>query len=104
MGMNAYSAFSSDVESERSAEKLLEHIDRIIELYGAGHVGLGLDLCDCITALRIDHALLQNGDLFSDHADAKERFFNLIREKYPDDISDKIFGENFMRVLEEVIG
>lgn len=104
MGMNAYSAFASDVETERSAEKLAEHIDRIIELCGADHVGLGLDLCDCIASLRLGNSVLQNGDLFADHTEAGEKFFRLIREKYPEDVADKILGENFMRVLEEVIG
>ncbi len=104
MGMNSYSAFSADIRPHRTAEKLLEHIDHIIELAGADHVGLGMDLFDVLASLRIADPQTQHGDLFKDHAEAEEKFLRLIKERYPKRTADKILGGNFIRVIKEVIG
>ena len=103
IGMNAYSPFSSDCEEERTAEKLMEHLCHVIKTAGFSHVGLGMDLCDCLYSLRMSHEL-NDGDLFRDHEDAGERFLTLIRERFPKEISREILGENFFKLFERVLG
>lgn len=103
IGMNAYAPFSSDIEEERTPEKLMEHLCRVAEIAGYSHVGLGMDLCDCVNSLRTSHDL-PSGDLFRDHEDAAEKFLTPIKENFPEDISREILGGNFFKLFERVLG
>ena len=75
---------------EVSWEKIVEHIDHVVKLVGADHVGLGSDfdgavmpkgMEDCSKLPRLTEALLQKG--------------------YSEDDIRKILGGNFLRVMEE---
>jgi membrane dipeptidase len=104
IGMNAYAPFSSDLPEERTPEKLLAHLDHAVNIAGAEHVGLGLDLCDCIKSLKAERERQSKNDLFANHEEAAKKFIEPIRERYPEDISDMILGGNFFRVLEKTLG
>ena len=75
-------------------EGLLKHARHMIELVGPDHVGFGLDLCE-----------------FEKPEDARDRsvfptyrhtrpFIELVRREFSSDISDKILGGNWMRVID----
>lgn len=105
IGMNCYSAFVADDRAGKTAEKLLSHLRYIGDLVGFGHVGLGLDICDCITAAK--EALPQtpdDRDLFENHGAAGEKFISAIRAEYSGEVAAMLLGGNFFRVLEQVLG
>lgn len=104
IGINAYSPFSSANQDEQTPEKLIQHIDHIIEIAGHEHVGLGLDLCDCLPSLRNSQTFPSPGDIFFDHGEVYEKFIIPICSRYSQDVSKAILGGNFMRVLEEIFG
>jgi membrane dipeptidase len=73
-----------------SWEKIIEHIDHVVKLVGAEHVGLGSDfdgatmpdgMEDCSKLPRITEALMRKG--------------------YSDDDLRKILGGNILRVMEQ---
>lgn len=105
VGMNCYSPFVADDPSDWTSEKLLAHLEYIGGLVGFEHVGLGLDICDCLVAVtgslpRKPH----ERDLFENHGDAGKKFISEIRSKYDVEVARQILGGNFSRVLEEVLG
>lgn len=105
IGMNCYSHFVSAEPSERTAEKLMAHVEYIGNLVGLEHVGLGLDICDCLASARNTTKKEPNaGNLFKKHREAGSEFIPAIRARYPDKVADMILGDNFFRVLEEVLG
>ena len=104
IGLNAYSPFVSDSESDRDPAKFFEHLEYIREVASIDNVGIGLDLCDCIESLDIGDRDDRRKNLFADHADAGRRFIGPLREKLaPEEYVAVAFG-NFMRVLEKVLG
>lgn len=105
IGMNCYSPFVSEEQSGRTAETLLSHIEYIGRLVGFEHVGLGLDLCDCLESVAAAYPREpQSGDLFKNHGEAGTGLIQKIRASYPDEIAGMILGGNFFRVLGEVLG
>lgn len=104
IGMNAYSPFTSDAPEGRTPEKLLDHLTHITEIVGIEHAGLGLDLCDCVKSLRTGLDPQEKRDLFSNHAEAAEKFITPIKDKYSEEAADMILGGNFFRVLQKVLG
>lgn len=105
IGMNSYAPFSADDPEERISGKLLEHLAYIGETVGYEHVGLGLDLCDCVEAIgnRPD-APAAELDLFLNYAEAAEKFIRPIQANFSPAATAGILGGNFMRVLEKVLG
>lgn len=103
-GMNAYGPFAADEPSARTPEALLAHLDYIVSHCGAGHAGMGLDLCACLLSVNAGYIDEGDTDLFKDHADAGERFIKAVRGRYGEGEADGILGENFMRVFERVMG
>ncbi|MEA4873749.1 MAG: membrane dipeptidase [Synergistaceae bacterium] len=104
IGLNAYSPFVSDNESDRNPERFFEHLQHIAEVAGTDNVGLGLDLCDCIGSLRIGDDDSGQKDLFTDHLDAARRFIGPLKKKLSNEDFDAFTGGNFMRVIERVLG
>lgn len=105
IGMNCYSPFVSEEPSERTVGKLLSHIEYIGDLVGFEHVGLGLDICDCLaSAVEAYPRAPHSGDLFQKHSEAAAEFLPAIRARYSESVAGMILGGNFLRVLEEVLG
>jgi len=104
IGINAYAPFCADSPEDRLPEKLIGHIDHIIEIAGADHVCLGLDLCDCVSSLREERDTAEDTDIFYDHEDAFLRLVNPIRKIFKTNVAHGILGLNLMRVLEKVLG
>lgn len=104
IGINAYSPFCTESPDSSSPEKLLKHVSHIIDIAGPEHVGLGLDLCDCVKSLQIEVGPSKEKDIFVDHTDVYERFIKPIRNNYSTEIAEAIIGRNFFRVLKKVLG
>lgn len=105
IGMNCHSPFVADNHSDRTARSLLAHMEYIGNLVGFEHVGMGLDICDCLAAVAEALPVKPHSrDIFGNHGEAEKEFFAAIRAGYPDDTADMILGGNFLRVLREVLG
>lgn len=94
-GVTFVPAFVADDRKEASLEKLLDHVDHIVQVAGIDHVGLGSDfdgfnppaprgLEDVSKVPAITEGLLKRG--------------------YGDNDVRKVLGENWMRVFREVVG
>lgn len=105
IGMNAHSPFVSDALGDRTPEMLLAHLEYIGNLVGFDHVGLGLDLCDCLAAVSdVKPRDPLRRDLFANHNEAGRNFIGMISARYAPDVAGKVLGENFFRVLERTLG
>jgi membrane dipeptidase len=74
-----------------SWEKIVEHIDHVVKLAGADHVGLGSDF---------DGASMPDG--MEDCSKLPKITEALVRKGYTDDDIRKILGGNILRVMEQV--
>lgn len=77
-----------------SIEAVADHIDHVVELVGADHVGLGSDF-DGIDVAPIG---LEDVTTYPDLTNV------LLGRDYSDEDIEKILGENFLRVLRDVTG
>jgi membrane dipeptidase len=73
-----------------SWEKIIEHIDHVVKLAGADHVGLGSDF---------DGASMPEG--MEDASKLPKITEALMRKGYSDDDIRKILGDNLLRVMEQ---
>jgi membrane dipeptidase len=73
-----------------SWEKIIEHIDHVVKLAGADHVGLGSDF---------DGATMPDG--MEDCSKLPKITEALVRKGYADDDIRKILGGNLLRVMEQ---
>ncbi|MFX1375737.1 MAG: dipeptidase [Promethearchaeota archaeon] len=115
IGINFFSTFIDKNKNKATIDRLIDHIDYIVELVGVSHVGLGPDFLNYyIEDLKTLDGLMGNpfggisevGNNFEVIRDVTG-FPNLIeamqKRGYSDREVGKIQGENFLRVFKEVI-
>ena len=78
-----------------SLEMLLDHVDYIVALVGAAHVGFGTDLLDQLKARPIG---------LEDIGESQNIVEGLQQRGHQAEAIDGIMGGNFMRVFREVAG
>lgn len=74
-------------------DDLLRHVDHILALGGEDYLAIGSDF-DGITETMVD---LRNGSDFP-------RFIEALDQRYGVEVTRKIMGANFLRVLQEIMG
>ena len=92
---------------------MFRHIDHIVQLVGADHVGLGLDYVED-TDMMLKY-IKANPDMYP--ADQHIKVFlsrgpdvvsemteSMLRAGYTDNVVKKILGENWLRVFNAVLG
>lgn len=106
IGVNACCKFVGIDFGERrlGAVDLADHVDRLVELAGIDHVGVGLDLCDHL----YEFTSLSDGtdpayDVISGHGEYPLLTLALMERGYRDGDLVKILGGNFRRVLSRVL-
>mgnify|MGYP000023418676 CR=1 FL=1 len=77
-------------EKKPSLSRLLDHIDHIVDIAGINHVGIGSDFDG-------------GGTLLKDVTELPEITENLLERGYSESEVKKILGENFLRVLSEIL-
>ena len=95
VGATAVPAFLGEDELRCPLERLLDHIDHMVEVMGEDAVGIGLDL-DGVGDNRVE-GLEDASKMFNLTAGLAER-------GYSAQTIQKILGENFVRVFRQVVG
>ncbi|MFW9873938.1 MAG: dipeptidase [Candidatus Thorarchaeota archaeon] len=115
IGINFFSLFIDNKGKNATVDRLIDHIDHIVELVGINHVGLGPDFLNYyiedLESLneQLDDPfedVLNNGANFEVISDVTEfpSLIEYLKERgYSDREVGKIQGENFLRVFKEVI-
>jgi membrane dipeptidase len=115
IGINFFSIFINEKGKNATIDRLIDHIDHIVELVGIDHVGLGPDFLNYyIKDLKsLDEQMddsfgndLEIGNIFEVIGDVTELpyLFDSIKKRgYSDKELGKIQGENFLRVFKEVL-
>ena len=80
--------------TDATVERVVDHIDHIVELVGPNHVGLGSDF-DGIRA---------TPEGLEDVSKMPNITRELIRRDYPEEDIRKILGENHLRIIKKVVG
>ena len=104
VGMNALNVFVRDNEPNVTVSHFVDHVDHIINLVGAQHVGLGFDLCDSHADFMKMVPAIESHDLIDTHAGLGDFTQELIIRGYSDKNIVAILGGNFTRVFTEILG
>ena len=113
VGINGIGAFLGD--NDIRTERLVDHIDYVVDLVGSQHVGIGLDYAFEINMDEVDAFINANPHLYppGGYPNPREMRFveperfpliaeELLRRKYTDAEVSNIVGGNFMRVARQV--
>ncbi|GGL56156.1 dipeptidase [Sporolactobacillus putidus] len=106
IGMNGCNMFVSDKYEHGDVEHLLDHVDYMVGLVGAEHVGVGLDICHFLTGINLRPAGQtgpDNFDVIASHRDILKFTGGLISRGYTDEQIGLILGGNFLNVYRQVL-
>lgn len=104
IGMNAIKHILGVENEAERISKLCDHIDHIVSLVGAEHVGFGFDLCNnCMDVLRKADTPKSDYDALYNHSEATLITEELIKRGYAEEDLQKIMGGNFLRVYGTVL-
>lgn len=99
IGINAYRGFISEVPEERTTEKLVEHIEHIINIAGENSVGLGFDFCDYLSKTPDEMNPLDMKD-----ASEADKIVEILRKRgHGEERIEKICYKNILRVFKEIL-
>lgn len=103
IGLNAYKSIAGINNDEESIKKLCDHIEYMVNLVGAKHVGYGFDLCGSYyESERKFKFEPNNSDGIKSHAEAVLLTEELLRRKISEDDVKLIIGGNFLRIFNEI--
>lgn len=104
IGINAYKTIAGVREGENPISRLADHIEYMVNLVGAKHVGYGFDLCDSyyISELKFKFSDHKN-DALSSHAEATLLTEELLRRGISEEDCKLIIGGNFYRIFNDIL-
>lgn len=104
IGINAYKNIAGVGEGEDPIKKLADHIEYMVNLVGAKHVGYGFDLCNNFydSELKFKY-VTHNSDSLNSHAEAVLLTEELLKRGITEDDAKLIIGGNFYRVFHEIL-
>lgn len=104
IGLNAYLNIAGVKEGEDPIVKLCDHIEYIVRLVGAEHVGYGFDLCNGYYESELKFKFLPyNSDGLKSHAEALLLTEELLKRGISSEDVKLIIGGNFLRVFNEIL-
>ena len=104
MGLNAMNIFVTENGIDATVAHLADHVDRIANLAGIEHVGVGFDLCDTFPNHLNVEVVPEIHGVITSHAQLGEFTAALIERGYTDHQILMVLGGNFLRVWEKVFG
>ncbi len=104
IGINSYRNIAGVSGDINPISKLAEHIEYIVNLVGANHVGYGFDLCNGYYNSELKFKFEPyNTDSLSSHAEAVLLTEELLRRGISKEDLRLIIGGNFFRVFNEIL-
>ncbi len=102
IGVTAYPDFISNNKKEHTVEKLVEHIEYIVNLIGEDYVAVGFDFIDYLTTgSSIDEIVYLNN--LRNHSQINNLTKALENRGFSKKTIEKIYYANIIRVLNEVL-
>ncbi|MBY7144684.1 dipeptidase [Virgibacillus sp. NKC19-3] len=99
-GINAVSKIASKPAEAATIDILVDHIEHMVSIVGIDHIGIGLDLCDMFHKYAEKHTTF---DIFRNHGALKELTQVLLKRGFEKKEIMKIYGENMLRVYQNVL-
>lgn len=104
IGINAIRDIAGVRDGEAPISKLADHIEYIINLVGADHVGYGFDLCNSYYSSELKFKFLPyNSDCLSSHAEAVLLTEELLRRGISKEDCKLIIGGNFFKIFNDIL-
>lgn len=104
IGINAYRNIAGVREGENPISRLADHIEYMVKLVGAKHVGYGFDLCNNFYNSELKFKFEpHNSDSLSSHAEAVLLTEELLRRGISQEDLKLIIGGNFLRIFNDIL-
>jgi membrane dipeptidase len=104
IGINAYKSIAGVKEGESPISRLADHIEYMVNLVGAKHVGYGFDLCNNFYNSELKFKFEpHNSDSLSSHAEAVLLTEELLRRGISREDCKLIIGGNFFKVFSDIL-
>jgi membrane dipeptidase len=104
IGINAYKSIAGVKEGENPIDRLADHIQYMVKLVGAKHVGYGFDLCDSLYDSELKYKFApHNSDILSSHGETVLLTEELLRRGITEEDVKLIIGGNFIRIFMEIL-
>lgn len=104
IGINAYKNIAGVQEGENPINKLADHIEYMVNLVGADHVGFGFDLCNSYYDSEMKFKFVPtDSDSIKNHSESVLITAELLKRGVSTEDLKKIIGGNFFRIFSEVL-
>lgn len=104
IGINAYKSIAGVKEGEDPIKKLADHIEYMVKLVGASHVGYGFDLCDSYYESELKFTYNPHkSDSLASHAEAVLLTEELLKRGLSEEDVKQIIGGNFFRIYSDLL-
>lgn len=104
IGINAYKSIAGVKEGEDPIKKLADHIEYMVNLVGAAHVGYGFDLCDSYYDSELKFTYNPHkSDSLTSHEEAVLLTEELLRRGITEEDVKLIIGGNFFRIYSNLL-
>lgn len=104
IGINAYRNIAGVREGDNPVSKLADHIEYMVNLVGAKHVGYGFDLCNSYYNSELKFKFEPyNSDSLSSHQEAVKLTEELLRRGISKEECKLIIGGNFFRIFNDIL-
>ena len=104
IGINAIKSIAGVKDGEDPIRKLADHIEYIVNLAGAHHVGYGFDLCNGYYKSELKYKFAtNNSDSLSSHDEAVLLTEELLRRGISKEDCILIIGGNFLRIFNNIL-
>lgn len=104
IGINAYKNIAGVKDGEDPVKKLADHVEYMVNLVGASHVGYGFDLCNSYYESEMKFKFEPiNSDSISSHAEAVLITEELLRRGMSEEEVKLVIGGNFYRIFNDIL-
>ena len=104
IGINAYKNIAGVREGENPISRLADHIEYMVNLVGAKHVGYGFDLCNNFYNSELKFKFEpHDSDSLGSHADAVLLTEELLRRGISKEDCKLIIGGNFFKIFNDIL-
>ena len=104
IGINAYKSIAGVREGENPINRLADHIEYMVNLVGAKHVGYGFDLCNSFYNSELKYKFEpHNSDSLESHAEAVLLTEELLRRGISKEDCKLIIGGNFYKIFSDIL-